>query len=52
MPQFCRPGESGGNSVPCNGTLSYACMQNSTALFWPKSDKHYLDLEKLIQVEE
>ena len=47
QPYFCDPGQSGGNNIPCRGGTYPACMRNSTALFWPKSDYYYLNLDTL-----
>ena len=50
MPKFCKHGQSGGDKVLCTNSVYHCAMQNTSALFWPRSNNRYLNLETLKEV--
>ena len=50
LPNFCYPGQGGGNKEACLGSAAHSYIRNTTNLFWPRNLDRYLNLETLKEV--
>ena len=48
MPNFCAPGQGGGDKESCSGSYTTCALRNSSTFFWPTSNG-YLNLDTLRQ---